>query len=301
MSEIITLDGGFEVNLGLNLPDAEERLLMAASPEYPESRMLDDKDIQRGLPTGHYLNERKRWLKWMINQNPLGKCNASALKGAQEQIRSNQGLQHVVLSDNDAYMQMNGGRDSGSALIRAFEVAQKRGIAPLRIQVNGKEYRIPLDAYNQRSLPAAAIAASTTEAARFKGWEWYRCPKDFKSFARCLASELARRNPVVFAWHVGAGSMRLNNGYVITGGGPGNHANCFHSAKWVGGSNLVHPDDRNSWGPSVDPDYGKVGQSWGDGGYALFTMEQAFACVRNHDAYVVTSARPDYKDQFVAS
>ena len=301
MPELLKLDGGFTVNLGLNLPDAEERALMAQSPAYPESRMLEDKDIQRGLPTGHYLAERKRWRPYMVNQNPLGKCNTSALKAAMEQIRSNQGMPHVCLSDNDAYMQINGGQDNGSALIRAFELAQKRGIAPLRIQVEGKEYRIPLDVYSQRKLPQSVLAAATQEAARFRGWEWYRAPKDFKSFARCVASELARRNPVVFAWHVGSGSMRLNNGYVVTGRGNGNHANCFHSGKWVGGNDLVHPDDRNSWGPSIDPDYGAPGQSWGDGGFALFTMEQAFACVQYHDAYIVTSARPDYTDQFVAA
>jgi hypothetical protein len=296
---IVTLEDGWIVNLGLNLPDEQEQLLMASSPAYPEGRLLDDKDIQRGLPTGAYLESRKRLAPYMINQNPLGKCNASALKGAIEQIRLNQGFPYVNLSDNDAYMQMNGGRDQGSALIRAFEVAQKRGISPRRIQVEGREYAIPLNAFNQSHVPAAARAAATTEAARFRGWEWYRAPRDFPTFARCLASELARRNPVVFAWDVSSGSSRLNNGYAVTGRGKGNHATYFHSAKWVGGKTLVHPCCKNSWGPSQDDEYGKRGQSWGDGGYALFTMEQAFACNQWHDTYIVTSARPDFQDQFV--
>ena len=299
MSETITLDGLGPVNLGLNLPDAEELQLMANSPAYPEGRLLDDKDIQRGLPTGAYLESRKRLAPYMINQNPLGKCNASALKGALEHIRLNQGMPHVVLSDNDAYMQMNGGQDNGSALVRAFQVAQQRGIAPLRIQVEGREYRIPLDAYNNRHVPAAARAAAATEAERFKGWEWYRAPRDFETFARCVASELARRNPVVFAWHVGSNSSRLNNGYVVTGRGKGNHATYFHSGKWVGGKTLVHPDCKNSWGPSVSPDYGTSRGSWGEAGYALFTMEQAFACNQWHDTYIVTSANPDFQDQFI--
>jgi len=299
MSEVIKLDGLGEINLGLNLPDAEELKLMAASPVYPEGRLLDDKDIQKGLPAGCHLESRKRLAPYMINQNPLGKCNASALKGAKEQIRLNQGFPHVVLSDNDAYMQMNGGRDQGSALIRAFEVAQKRGTAPLRIQVSGKEYRIPLDAFQLNKIPADARAAATAEAARFKGWEWYRAPRDFATFARCVASELARRNPVVFAWDVSSGSSRLNNGYAVTGRGKGNHATYFHSAKWVGGKTLVHPDCKNSWGPSQNPDYGRSGQSWGDGGYALFTMDQAFSCNEWHDTYIVTSACPDYQDQFL--
>lgn len=297
MSEVIELDG-MKINLGCRLPDAEEKALMAQSPTYPEKRLLDDKDIQKGLVNDYYRESRKRLAPYMINQNPLGKCNASALKGAMEQIRMNQGMPHVILSDNDAYMQMNGGQDNGSALIRAFQVAQQRGIAPLRVQVQGKEYTIPLDAFNSRHVPAAAREAANAEAGRFKGWEWYRAPRDFATFARCVASELARRNPVVFAWDVSSGSMRLNNGYVVNGRGKGNHATYFHSAKWVGGKTLVHPDMRNSWGPSQSADYGKPGQSWGDAGFALFTMEQAFACNEWHDTYIVTSARPDYTDQF---
>lgn len=295
---LMKLDGGIEVSLGLAMPNAAEQALMAMSPEYPESQMLDDSDIKRALDGDYYLSHRKHLAPWMINQNPLGKCNASALVGAQEQIRDNQGMPHVVLSDCDAYMQMNGGRDRGSALIRAFEQAQTRGTSPRRIQVEGKEYTIPLNVYNKRQLPSGAVAAADAEAARFRGWEWYRAPRNFKDFVRCLASELARGNPVVFAWHVGSSSSRLRNGYVQVGRGMGNHATHFHSAKWVGGSELVHPDCRNSWGPTQSEEYGRRGQSWGDGGFALFTMEQAYACTKYHDTYVVTSSRPDYQDQF---
>lgn len=297
---LLKLDGGFEVALGLNLPDQEEQALMANSPEYPESRMLDDSSIKKALADDFYLQERERFADTMINQNPLGKCNASALKGAFEQIRRNQGMPHTILSDNDAYMQMNGGRDSGSALIRAFQVAQRRGVSPLEIEVNGRKYQIPLNAFNSRHVPSAARAVADNEAARFRGWEWYRAPRGYSEFARCVASELARRNPVVFAWHVGSSSMRLRSGYVVTGRGKGNHATMFQSAKYVGGQDIVHPDCKNSWGPSQDPRYGRPGQSWGEKGYALFTMDQAFACNQWHDTYIVTSARPDHKDQFVS-
>lgn len=290
-------ENGF--SLGLNLPNSQELALMESSPVYPEERMLEDKDIQRGLPSGWYLQERKRVAPWMINQNPLGKCNASALIGAFDQIRDNQGMPHVVLSDCDAYMQMNDGRDQGSALISAFQVAQTRGVSPRTLDVGGRQVVIPLDIYDKRRLSSEVRAAADKEASRFRGWEWYRAPRTFSEFARCLASELVRRNPVVFAWDVSDASMRLNNGYVVTGRGKGNHANVFHSAKWVGGRDLVHPDDRNSWGPTQSEEYGKRGQSWGDGGFALFTMEQAFACNQWHDTYIVTSARPDHKDRFV--
>jgi hypothetical protein len=94
--------------------------------------------------------------------------------------------------------------------------------------------------------------------------------------------------------------MRLRDGYVITGRGVGNHATYFHSAKFVGGSDIVHPDMKNSWGPSVNPDYGRVGQGWGDGGYALFTMEQAFSCNKNHYTYACVGSTPDPDDKVIA-
>jgi len=295
----ITLDGQ-AIKLGLSLPDQFETELMTTFPMYPESRYLDDNDIKALLPDNYYKESREQLAPWMINQNPLGKCNASAVKGALEQIRSNLGYPHVVLSDNDIYMQMCRGVDRGSALIAAFQAAQKRGISPLHLKVGGRDYKIPLDAFSNLHVPLAARREAERQAARFRGWEWYRAPKDYDGFKRCLASELARGNPVVFAWHVGSSSMRLRNGYVVTGRGVGNHASCFHSAKFVGGSDLVHPDMKNSWGPSVSADYGRQGQGWGDGGYALVTMEQAFSCNRHHYTYVCVGARPDIEDKVLA-
>lgn len=289
--------GGYA--LGLNLPDEAELALMAAAQEYPESRNLDDQEIQRALSGDFYLHDRERLAPWMINQNPLGKCNASALVAGLEQIRDNQGMPYEQLSDCDAYMQMNGGQDRGSALIRAFQVAQQRGVSPRQLDVNGHPYKFPLDVHSPRQVPRDVLQEADNQASRFRGWEWYRAPRRFAEFARCLASELARRNPVVFAWHVGEASMRLRNGYAITANGKGNHATVFHSAKWVGGNDLVHPDCRNSWGPTQSAEYGRRGQGWGDGGFALFTMSQAFACNEWHDTYVITSSRPDPNDNLL--
>ena len=81
--EVIQLDdGGLEIPLGLNLPDETELALMAESPVYPESRLLENGQIQRALTGEFYKQSRAMLAPWMINQNPLGKCNASALKGA---------------------------------------------------------------------------------------------------------------------------------------------------------------------------------------------------------------------------
>ncbi len=170
MSELIKLDDGFEVRLGCLLPNEEQQAVMAMSPEYPENRMLEDKDIERALKGGFYLQHRKRLAPYMQNQNPLGSCNANALIGGVEQIRDNQGMPHIALSWNDAYMQMNGGRDQGSALIEAFRLAQTRGIAPRMIQMGGQQYMIPLNVFAKNQLRRDAIAAADSEAPRFRGW-----------------------------------------------------------------------------------------------------------------------------------
>jgi hypothetical protein len=65
----------------------------------------------------------------------------------------------------------------------------------------------------------------------------------------------------------------------------------LHSAKWVGGRELIHADIKNSWGPTMDEMYGPRTGGWGEQGFGLCTMEQAFACLNNHDYYVLTSVR----------
>ncbi len=152
--------------------------------------------------------------------------------------------------------------------------------------------------YNRRQFDREVLKIADQEAERFKGFEYYKAPtSSFEKFCLCIASALARKFQVIFAWHVGGGSMRLNNGYAVVGRGRGNHSNCLHSAKWVGGKTLVHPDDQNSWGPSVNPLFGPVGgQGWGEGGFALFTMEDVFACAPYHCTYIVPTFRIDPND-----
>ena len=99
--------------------------------------------------------------------------------------------------------------------------------------------------------------------------------------------------PVVMAWDVTERSMRLNNGYIVSGRGMGNHASLFHSAKWVGGHDGVHPDLRNSWGPTKSRVYGPASQGWGDEGFGLMTMEQAHHCRQWHEFYVLTGCGGD--------
>lgn len=298
IGEVFTLPDGTNVATGLNLPNAEEVLVMATVAEYPDEMFLEDKDIERALVIGgeqRYLKDRKKRAKRMRNQASLGKCDASANCAGQENTRENQGFADCPLSDCHVYSNGNGGRDQGMALITTFTLMQEKGVSPMQVQVGGLTKTLPNDVYNRRQFDPTVLKQADLEAQRFKGWEFFKAPMDsFEKYCRALASAIARKQQIIFAWHVGGNSMRLNNGYAVPGRGVGNHANCIHSGKWVGGKTLVHPDDQNSWGPSVNPLYGPVGgQGWGEGGFALFTMENVWACAAHHCTYIMTSVKAD--------
>lgn len=289
MSEIFTLPDGTEVKTGLNLPEDGEVMPMLA--DYPDDMLLDDNDIKKLLPTDHYRAERARFSKWIINQSSVGKCNCSANVGAFDQARDNAGMPHEALADNHLYWRVNGGTDRGSSLISTFQATQTGGISRRVIQVNGKPYRIPDLVVNRRNLPAGVAEAADQDGRLFLAFEAYLVPKDYAKFVRVMASAAARRQPIVWAWHVGGGGMRLQNGFMQVSSGPGNHANVIQSAQWVGGKDLVHLDNRNSWGPSKDPLYGPMGSGWGEDGFGRVTMQDAYRCIRYHDFYVITSVK----------
>lgn len=296
--ELFQLPEGDAVKTGLLLPSQGETLV-GSIEEYPDNLLLDDADLKKLLPDGWEKSQRQRFAKSMINQSRLGKCNASANVGAMEQVMSNDGRDHVPLCDNQLYYRVNGGSDSGSTLISTFREIQANGISSRIIDVDGKPYKIPGDVFNARSLPREVVEAAAKDAQRFKGWEAYLLPKVFDKFARSVASALARRHPIVWAWHVTNAGMQLRNGYLVQGRGGGNHSNVAISAKFVGGRDLVHPTNRNSWGPTTDPIYGPMGSGWGEGGFASVTMEDFFACIPYHDFYVLTSVNIDPLDELL--
>lgn len=311
MSNELTLHrllDGTEVATGLNMPTLEERLLMANVAELPETDEFYwvDKAIQDALVRNgqqRYIKDREARRYRMRNQARLGKCNGSSNADGIEQLREGQGMPKMAMSDCYVYSLANDGRDQGCALITTLTQLQAAGgTSPMELQIDGVTKVLPNDFYNRRQVDKRLLQQADIEAKRFVGWEFYKAPVgDFAKFCRALATAIARKDPIIFAWHVGSSSMSLRNGYVQVGRGPGNHSNIFHSGKWVGGKELVHPDDKNSWGPSVDPLYGPTGgQGWGDGGYALFTMEDAYACADNHCCYIMTSMRADPNDPAIA-
>ena len=169
----------------------------------------------------------------------------------------------------------------------------KRGIAPRKLSHDGKDYLIPSNIYLRNPMPSDWFKVANEAAKDYTTFECYKLPvQDFQTFKIALASALARDHQIIHAWHVGNNSMRLQNGYAVQGRGPGNHATLFHSGKWVGGQDLVHPDIQNSWGPSQDPMYGPTGSAgWGEGGYGLFTMQNAFQCTQYHDCWVFVGTK----------
>jgi len=295
-------DGGGKVKTGLVLPDEEQLRLTTTVREFPTRMLLEWDQIERALQGDFYRAERQRLGPWMINQSSIGKCNASADVGAVDQLRDNSGQPHIPLADNDLYLQMNGGQDRGSALIEGFRLLQTRGCSSRRLQVRGMEKIYPHLAYRPQQVDRDVLEQASVEAPRFKGWEFFRAPERYDDFRHALASAAARRWPVVFAWAVGRNGSRLRNGYVqVDSNGKGNHANVFSSAKWVGGNDKVHMDCRNSWGPVRDPIYGPRGAGWGENGFGLFTMEDAFQCNRWHYTFICTSATADPNDPFTAA
>ncbi len=273
---------GVEYRTGCRMSTSDGMVkAMAATAAFPENLIMDKKDIEKALPAGKYLKLREQRRKRMINQRKLGKCNASALKGATHQVRESMGLPFVEMSDCWTYMQMNGGRDQGSALADAAELS-KKGMSPKNFSSGDKKYVFPEDVYRKNQIPADMLAAANKVAPNFTSHELYLVPEKYSDFKMVVATAIARDFPIIFAWDVDRNGYNLSNGYVQNGHGMGNHANFAQSGKWVGGDDLVHPDDQNSWDIT-----------WGEGGFGLFTMQSFFRCRKNHLFYVMTSCNVD--------
>jgi hypothetical protein len=291
MNEQFALPDGTLVGTG-NIEPTEEQLVMCKADYrvFGEDYYLDKADIEKLLKEDRYKDLRKRRSKVIINQSNLGKCNASATVSGLHQVRDNMGLPDTVLSDCHLYMRINGGGDNGSLLIDGFKELGKNGVSPRKIDHAGKTYTIPNNVHLKRQIPREWLDVANKTGMQYRSFEAFTLPDDYSTFKIAVASALARDYPIVFAWHVGNSGMRLSNGYVNNGRGVGNHANVAHSAKWVGGDDLVHPDDQNSWGPVYDEAYGPKGSGWGDGGFGLFTMESFFRCRKNHMYWVLVGA-----------
>ena len=262
--------------------------LPALFSEFPQQNLLDDGEIKKLLAGDRHKVLRNKYRNWMINQASVGKCNASAAIGAGYRVRDKSGQSHVALADNYMYMHINDGQDRGSLLHHGMKFGKDTGIAPREI-IDGtrKVGEIDHNAYNTRQVDPQLLQLAHANAPRFKFWEPMRIPTDYDLFRRTVATCLALDIPIVMAWDVTNASMRLRGEYIQSGQGMGNHASFFHSAKFVGGRDIVHPDLCNSWGPTASAMYGPQNAGWGDRGFGLMTMPQAFQCRQYHDFYAI--------------
>ncbi len=111
---------------------------------------------------------------------------------------------------------------------------QSVGVAPYLLQVGGLTKKFPNDVYNKSQVDPALYRQAQIEAKRFVGVGYFKIPTDtFENFVVVTASAIARKLPIVWAWHVGGEGSRLKNGYMQASRGPGNHSNLLHSGKWL--------------------------------------------------------------------
>lgn len=290
--EIFELDG-VKVACGNNKPDSLPNLYAPV----PEHMLWTDKQIKAALEEP-VKQVRKKRRKWMINQSSVGKCNCSAARAGVYQIRELMGQDHVPLSDNYLYWNINDGKDQGSLLHHAMGFLRANGMSPLTLNDGTRDVgRIPIDAFRGNEISREMLKMANEQAKRFIIHEPFQIPKDWEGFRRTVATCLARGWPVIMAWAVNNKSMRLDGkGYCQSGLGSrdyGNHASLFHYAKFVGGNDIVHPDLQNSWGPTASELYGPKSPGWGDRGFGFMTMEQAYHCRQWHDFYTITSVIQD--------
>lgn len=291
--ERFILPDGVEVGTGLQLPTAESIRYESTMPMYDQNQILDPKDIEKSLSGDKYKTFRRIRKPLVVNQASLGSCNAAATVACFHNRRLLDGMSSVALSVNHLYMNINGGQDQGSQLVDGWKATTTLGVSPVEVRVNGTVAKFPLTAYSRKQVNTALLKAADETAKTYESFEPFKVPMtSYQDFKMTIASAIARDQQLVIALHVGSPFMNLRNGYIQQSSGPGNHALCIHSGKWVGGEDLVHPDIQNSWGPTVDPLLGPVKtQGWGEDGFGLITMSSLWQCAKYHVFWVFPGNR----------
>lgn len=272
MSLETIIAGGSERRLGCLPPAA----FPTSAPKFADAfaaEMLTLDQIRAGLAGKESMWGRRRRFagtKYVREQHQFGACNGWAVAGRLSRLRELRGEPYVCLSGADAYSQMNGGSDNGSALADAMKIVEANGIAP--------EDMVPYDRIYARQISAEARAAR----ARFRGFTTYAVDEEAE-----LATALYLGRVAVVAVHATNSFMRQDGDGVNLGvNGVGNHS--------VGADDLrVRADG------TIDFD---MGNSWGvdycDGGYTWLTWSRHLReTVRHHRFFVLVSTTDDPGDQ----
>lgn len=259
-------------------PDGESRGLGCRLPAtFPTGKAFADLDGVRILTLDeirntlagakNFFNRRETFgPAWIGNQRTTSACNGwMTARALSRSIFLRSGVT-VLLSGADAYSQMNGGRDNGSALADGMRICMTNGIAP--------ESMVPWNQIFSHQISAEAKAARS----RFKGFELYAVDTQEE-----LASGLLAGFVGGVAVHVANGFDAQDSDGVCRGGnGPGNHAVCVDDMGMLASGELVF-DMPNSWGTT-----------WGDQGRTRLTWNRHLRqSVQNHRFFLIRSAIDD--------
>lgn len=263
--EIIKDQSGIERKLGCLLPKSFP-LRYTKYSDIQTTYTLDEvRNYLANVPNRPYFNRRSYFTgeKWIRNQHQFGSCNGWSTALALSRSRYIHGqTDGIILSGSDAYSQMNGGQDNGSALEDGMKVVQN-GIAP--------ESDVPYNKIYTNQISADAKA----KRKLYTGFEPIACDDEAEFASGLLVGFIA-----VVAVHANNAFMRMDGDGVSLGtNGPGNHSTGVDDMQLRSDGTILY-DMFNSW----DTDFC-------DGGRVKLTWNgQLRQTVGNHRFWLLRSA-----------
>lgn len=252
--------------LGCTEPESFPTMFTKAADAIPMLTGDEIRVVLAGKPSAH--SRRVEFgPEWIGDQSRFGACNGWSTAKTLERLRWLRGIRpRVKLSGADAYSQMNGGRDNGSALADGMLIVQRNGVAP--------EELVRVDQIFDRQISAAARESRS----RFKGFECYAVDDELE-----LASGLVLGFVAVVAVHVARGFDSLDGeGCPRSGNGRGNHSVGVDDVRLTSSGELQF-EMFNSWNTS-----------WGDQGRCRLTWNRHLReTVRYHRFFLMRSATDD--------
>lgn len=275
-NEILVLPNGQEVGTGANQPTQW-------TPEVPlfsdAVGVMTKPQISRLVTSPDRVAARNRFPFSIYgkNQGQLGSCNGWACSQTIEKGRVRRGLQHVKLSGESVYAQINGGLDQGSLLSDGFKALEKTGCAPQEL--------VPMGTYLWNRVTQQAKDAMQD----YRGFELYAFSDDPKTAELELATALALEFECVVAVHATNAFMKLDmDGVAYYSAGPGNHSVNVDDVGIL--NNEFVFDMPNSWGPS-----------YGDNGRALLTWKNHLVHTYKYHQFFAVRSTVDGRQETIFS
>ncbi|MEM9645611.1 MAG: hypothetical protein AAF989_11520, partial [Planctomycetota bacterium] len=164
-NETFKLPDGTRVGTGNIAPEGGPTQMLRA---FPDELMLEDSEIMKLLKRRQLKKMRAKRRKRMQAQGTVGSCNARMAVGMRYQCEEISGAPHKVLAPEHLYMNINGGRDSGSMLDKGMKRMGSGGCA---------EYgMVPYQSFNRRQVKD--IGAADQNGRQYEIHEPYALPSD---------------------------------------------------------------------------------------------------------------------------